>query len=133
MFWSFFKIVLLLLLSIYHAIVVGPDAQDNILYREEFEDTGPSWPWSYDRWIYDYLCNQCLSLLMLCVRISIRAWGTTLCDTVCQWWLATGRWYSPGPPVSSTNKTDHHDITEILLKVALNTTKQTNQRGNQNP
>jgi hypothetical protein len=29
---------------------------------------------------------------------------TTLCDKV-----------------SSTNKTDHHDITEILLKVALNT------------
>ena len=28
---------------------------------------------------------------------------------------------SPGTPVSSTNKTDHHDITEILLKVALNT------------
>ena len=25
-------------------------------------------------------------------------------------------------PISSTNKTDHHDITEILLKVALNTT-----------
>jgi len=28
-------------------------------------------------------------------------------------------------PVSSTIKTDHHDITEILLKVALNTIKQT--------
>jgi hypothetical protein len=28
--------------------------------------------------------------------------------------------------VSSTNKTDRHDITEILLKAALNTTKQTN-------
>jgi hypothetical protein len=28
---------------------------------------------------------------------------------------------TPGTPVSSTNKTDHHDITEILLKVALNT------------
>ena len=27
----------------------------------------------------------------------------------------------PGTPVSSTNKTDRHDITEILLKVALNT------------
>jgi plasmid replication initiation protein len=27
---------------------------------------------------------------------------------------------------SSTNKTYHHDITEILLKVALNTIKQTN-------
>jgi hypothetical protein len=27
----------------------------------------------------------------------------------------------PDSPVSSTNKTDWHDITEILLKVALNT------------
>jgi hypothetical protein len=32
----------------------------------------------------------------------------------------TGWWFSPGNPVSSTNKTDH-DITEILLKMALNT------------
>jgi len=31
-----------------------------------------------------------------------------------------GGWFSPGTPVSSTNKTDRHDITEILLKVALN-------------
>ena len=45
---------------------------------------------------------------------------------VCQW-LATGRWFSPGPPVSATNKTDCHDITEILLKVALNTIKQNNK------
>jgi hypothetical protein len=29
------------------------------------------------------------------------------------------------PPVSSTNKTDRHDIAEILLKVALNTITQT--------
>jgi len=28
--------------------------------------------------------------------------------------------------VSSTNKTDRHDIAEIMLKVALNTIKQTN-------
>jgi hypothetical protein len=28
---------------------------------------------------------------------------------------------SPGTPVSSTNKTDRHDMIEILLKVALNT------------
>jgi hypothetical protein len=34
---------------------------------------------------------------------------------------AEGVWFSPGPPVSSTNKTERHDITEILLKVALNT------------
>ena len=31
------------------------------------------------------------------------------------------RWFSPGTPVSSTNKTDHPGIAEILLKVALNT------------
>ena len=31
-----------------------------------------------------------------------------------------------GPPVSSTNKTDRHDVTDILLKVALSTIKQTN-------
>ena len=80
------------------------------------------WLWSYGTcsWIYNYLCNQCLSPLMLWVRILIRVRCTTLCDKVCQW-LATGLWFSPGPPVSSTNKTDHHDITEILLKVALNT------------
>ena len=35
--------------------------------------------------------------------------------------IAADRWLSPGIPVSSTNKTDRHDITEILLKVALNT------------
>jgi hypothetical protein len=33
--------------------------------------------------------------------------------------------FSPGSPVSSTNKTDRHDIAEILLKVALDTIKQT--------
>jgi|JYMV01.1.fsa_nt_gi methylthioribose-1-phosphate isomerase len=33
--------------------------------------------------------------------------------------------FSLSTPVSSTNKTDRHDITEILLKVALNTIIQT--------
>jgi hypothetical protein len=42
----------------------------------------------------------------------------------------TGWWFSVGTPVSSTNKTVHHDITEILLKVALNTIKQTNKQTN---
>jgi len=41
---------------------------------------GPSWPWSYDSWIYNYLCNQCLSPLMVWARISIRARCTKLCD-----------------------------------------------------
>ena len=80
------------------------------------------WSWSYGSWIYNYLCNQCLSPLTLCVWILLR-WGvlnTTLCDKVCQC-LAAGQWFYPGTPVYSTNKTDHQDITEILLKVALNT------------
>ena len=75
---------------------------------------GPSWPWSYGSWIYNYLSNQCLSPLMLWVWISVRAR-----------WPATARWFSLGPSVSSTNKTNRHDVTEILLKVALNTIKQT--------
>jgi hypothetical protein len=54
-----------------------------------FHHYSKSWPWSYDSWSYDYLCNQCLSPLMLWVRISIRARCTTLCDKVC-------RWFSPG-------------------------------------
>jgi hypothetical protein len=35
--------------------------------------------------------------------------------------LVHGRWFSPGTPASSTTKTGHHEIAEILLKVALNT------------
>jgi hypothetical protein len=38
--------------------------------------------------------------------------------------LAHGRWFSPGTLVSSSTKTGRHDITEILLKVALNTKNQ---------
>ena len=63
---------------------------------------GPSWWWGW-----------------ITLRQSVL--NTTLCDKVCKW-LVTGRWYSP---VSSTTKTDRHNITEILLKVALNTINQT--------
>jgi hypothetical protein len=45
---------------------------------------------------------------------------TSLCDKVCEW-LVAGRWFSPDTPVSSTNKTERNDITDILLKVALST------------
>jgi hypothetical protein len=34
-------------------------------------------------------------------------------------------WFSPDFHVSSTNKTDRHDITELSLEVALNNIKQT--------
>ena len=63
---------------------------------------------------------------MLWIRISIRVRCSPLCDKVCQW-PAIGRWFSPSSPVSSTNNADRHDMTEILLKVTLNTIKQTNK------
>jgi hypothetical protein len=81
-----------------------------------------SGPWSHGSWIFNYLCNQFLSPLVLWVLLPLRARCITLCDKVCQW-LATCQWFSPGTPISSTNKTDHHDIAEILLKVAINTIK----------
>ena len=86
-----------------------------------------SWSWSYDSWIYNYLFNHCLSPLTLWVWIPLRRGvldiHVTLCDKVCQW-LTVGRcFFLSGTPVSSTNKTDSHKITEILLKVALNTIK----------
>jgi hypothetical protein len=55
----------------------------NKLIYNSYNTNGPSWPWSYGSWIHSYLCNQCLSPLMLWVRISIRARCTTLCDKVC--------------------------------------------------
>ena len=55
---------------------------------------GPLWSWLYGNWIYNYLCNQCLSKLTLWVLILLRrgVLNTTLCDKVCQW-LATRWWW----------------------------------------
>jgi len=56
-------------------------------------------------------CEQ-LKLIVAFTRIAVLARGiNTNRDKVCQW------------KVSSTNKTDRHDLTEISLKVALNTIK----------
>ena len=51
--------------------------------------SGLLWPWSYDTWIYNYLCSQCLSPLTVWVRILLRRGviDTTLCDKVCQWFV----------------------------------------------
>jgi len=75
---------------------------------------------------YNYLCNQCLSPIKLWVRTLLRRGVLdTLCDQVYQG-LTAGRRFSPDTPVSSTNKTDCHDITEILFKVVLNTINHNN-------
>jgi hypothetical protein len=52
--------------------------------------------------------------------VSLNIAHTRLCEKVCQR-FAAGQWFSSSTLVSSTNKTDRYDITEILLKVALNT------------
>jgi hypothetical protein len=52
-------------------------------------------------------------LFLTCLNMHEISW----CDQFCQW-LSTGLWFFStrlGTPVSSTNKTDCHDITEILL------------------
>jgi hypothetical protein len=64
-------------------------------------------------WVRVRLCK----LQKRCTRL------TAASDTVYQL-LAYGRWFFPGTPASSTTKTGHHDIAEILLKVALNTINQ---------
>ena len=70
------------------------------LIIQQFSNLGLPWSWSYGDWIYNYLCNQCLSPLTLLFWIPL-SWyvlDTTLCDKVCQW-FAAGLWFSPSIPV----------------------------------
>jgi hypothetical protein len=80
-----------------------------------------AWLLDYN-YLYAIRTYQYLSQLKLWVRTPFRrdVLDSTLCDKVCQW-LDTCGWFSPGTPISSTNKTERHDIAKILLKVALNT------------
>ena len=60
----------------------------------------------------------------LCYDFEFRTWrgvlDTTLCDKVWQLFAAS-RWFPPGTTIYSTKNTDVHDITKLLLKVALDT------------
>jgi hypothetical protein len=69
-------------------------------------------------WIY--ILFLWMNELLSSYSLALWFWCTTLCNKVCQW-FAAGQWFSLGAPVSSTNKPDRHNITEILLKVVLNT------------
>ena len=60
------------------------------------------------------------------MQLSRGVLDTTLCNKVCQW-VATGQRFYPGNSDFLHQKTDRHDITEILLKVALNTCKPNHQ------
>jgi hypothetical protein len=91
---------------------------------------------------YKVLYNSCVYYSVVCYSIlyySVLYCGSMLLSSLllnmasmfydsCHYVLVTSRWFSPGSPVSSTYKTDRHDITEILLKVALNTIDQTNKQ-----
>ena len=70
------------------------------------------------KWIlHNYFLNK---LKKVWIQLRRGVLDTTLCDKVCHW-HAAGQWFSLGTTVSSTNKTNCHNISEILLKVALNT------------
>ena len=77
-----------------------------------FQEMGSSWSWSHGQLIY----NQCLSPFKLSARITLLVRCTRY----------NIMWYSLSVTcgrsvVSSTNESDHHNTTTILLKVALNT------------
>jgi hypothetical protein len=85
---------------------------------------GSSWSWSHGSWVYNILFStKILSLNPAYGEVfSIQHYVIKfVCDL-----LAAGRLFSRRTPVSSTNKTDRRDKTEILLKVVLNTINQTN-------
>jgi hypothetical protein len=100
---------------------------------------GPSWSWLYGCWIYNYLCNQCLScgtatVLQLSVPITNKVVSSNpvygevysiqhyVIKFVKDLRQVSGSLQSLRFPPSI--KTDCHDITEILLKVVLNTITQ---------
>ena len=113
----FWKNVQNIVTAIYNVHINFENNFNNILFLQNFFKSWGSVIPSYNFMKLDSW--GCLSPLTLWVRTSLRRGelDTTLCDKVCQW-LATCRRFSP---VSSTNKTDRHDITEIVLKVALST------------
>ena len=86
---------------------------------------GLSFLWSYGSWIYNYLCNQ--FRITTKVVSSNPAHGDGGCTRYNIMWCSLSVpcrrsvVFSMGTPVSSSNKTDCHDINEILLKVVLNT------------
>ena len=64
------------------------------------------------------LCSDCNIAGATCVKKNIFIIHAPMEHT-------TGRWFFPVTPVSTTNKTDSHNITEIWLKVVFNTINQT--------
>ena len=77
----------------------------------------------YGSWIYNYMCNQYISPLKAVSSNPVHGEVISKQHNVIKFVsdLLTGQLFSPGTPVSSTNKTARHDITETFLEVAFNT------------
>jgi hypothetical protein len=101
-------VIQVMMQSLYHIIIV-------LIYMHVHSNHfGRGCKYAYHFILY-YLCNQCLSPLKFLVQIPFMARCTRYNIVL----LVTGG--SLGTLVCSTNKSDHHNITEILLKWALNT------------
>jgi hypothetical protein len=108
-------------INVYYTFVLFHILMFNSVFCNICTGKGQLWSWAFGSWIYNYLCNQWLPPLTLWVWMPLNrsVLDTTLSEKVYHW-LATGWYFSPGTSVSSTNTTERHDITEILL--ALNPT-----------
>ena len=82
------------------------------------QGVGSSLSWSRGSWFYNYLCNQCISSLMLWVRIPLMV----RCIRYNIMWYSLSVAWGRTEVFSGCSKiADLHNITEIVLKVALNT------------
>jgi hypothetical protein len=70
-----------------------------------------------------YFCQELFHQIQCFLRKILKIEKLTNVDNEKFAYLVAGWWFSPGilDLVSSTNKTDHHQISEILLEVTLNT------------
>jgi len=125
--------------SNYHTITVTTTPQDCRGKSKENNDNitrkialhmGPSWSWPvivYGKMIYNYQHSQCLAITTKSCEFEPRSCRGTLDNKHFEHYvmmfvsdLRQVACFSPGTSVSSTNKVNRHDMTEILLKVALN-------------
>jgi hypothetical protein len=73
----------------------------------------------YHHWCCEFESRSGRGVKQYVIKFVSDLWQVCVCFRVL--------WFSPDHPVFSSNKTDHHNITEILLKVTLSTIKQTKQ------
>jgi hypothetical protein len=67
------------------------------------------------------VCSVALDGKWMFLFIMLACWLLDVLQAMMVIGCPKGRWFSPCTPVSPTNKTDRHDIAEILLNVSLNT------------